>query len=264
VRWLTKTSLLARPPTTCSTKWPGHAATSAVSTITPAAASTPSKVTVSVTPECCFLDLEPETTISTPTSLGAEAASSGTLSPETTKPVAPAAFEPGLFTALSTTSSVGYLNTPEDKELLACSRVEHPLKFVVARSVDDYSLVTNPYAVPLTQATLSVYDGRITSESKVILMLKLMEIIQCETKEQHMSPQLPQFTQAMDGWGASLNQLHSKYSGICSNHCYATSRSFSLLPWDPGEKTRVSRDLVLRRIGSARVTQLNALKRKQL
>jgi hypothetical protein len=160
VRWLTKTSLLARPPTTCSTKWPGHAATSAVSTITPAAASTPSKVTVSVTPECCFLDLEPETTISTPTSLGAEAASSGTLSPETTKPVAPAAFEPGLFTALSTTSSVGYLNTPEDKELLACSRVEHPLKFVVARSVDDYTLVTNPSAVPLTHAALRVcLDG---------------------------------------------------------------------------------------------------------
>ena len=36
-------------------------------------------------------------------------------------------------------------------------------------------------------------------------------------------------------------QLHKTFSGICSGPCYARTYSPCLLPWDPGEKTRISR-----------------------
>jgi hypothetical protein len=63
-----------------------------------------------------------------------------------------------------------------------------PITFVDARSVaDDYCLVTNASVVALTQATLSVHDGRTTSKGEGVLPLKLMEMAPFKTKKQNMS-----------------------------------------------------------------------------
>jgi hypothetical protein len=74
-----------------------------------------------------------------------------------------------------------------DDYCLVTSASSIPIKFVAARSVDDYCLVTNASAVALTQATLSVHDGRTTSKGDGVLPLKLMEMAPFMTKKQNIS-----------------------------------------------------------------------------
>ena len=126
----------------------------------------------------------------------------------------------------------------EDEQLLACSSLERPLALPVVRNVaDDHSFITGTTA---TLAALGADDGCVTI-SYMVLLKMFMPL--SKSMEMYVSL-LPQCTQAMVTWSTSLNQLHAKYSGICSDLGWDSDTTYliSLLPWDPGEKTGVLTD----------------------
>jgi hypothetical protein len=138
--------------------------------------------------------------------------------------------------------------TGEDEQLLAGSSMERPLAFVAATDMadDDHSLVAGTSAMLLTLATLTVNNGQVANKREVLLPLKLL-VRMSESKEPYVLHLLLQFIQAMVSGVTSLNQLHTKYNGMCFDLGCATTPSSCLLPWDPGKKTGISRDPVLSR-----------------
>jgi hypothetical protein len=116
--------------------------------------------------------------------------------------------------------------------------VEWPLTLVAVRNVvDDHRFITDTPALLVTPAALGVDDSHVANTYEVLSPFKLM-MPWSKSKEPYLSPLPPERTQAMVAWCTCLNQLQAKYSGICSDPCCATSYSISLLPWDPGEKTK--------------------------
>jgi hypothetical protein len=61
--------------------------------------------------------------------------------------------------------------------------------------------------MPLTLATLGADDGHVANTHEVLLPLKLLELPPFRTKDQNVSPLLPQVTQS---WRTSMNQREEK------------------------------------------------------